>query len=663
MNEVENSRNKRGIHFLSLNAIRFTPYAYGLLRAWCEQDRRLQAVYLWHEPVCRPAPVRELAAGIVNPYVLCASCYVWNHNQHLAVAALVKEKYPDCKVVFGGPHVPKDAAEYLERHPQVDVVVHDEGEIALQALLTAWLDRQPDLSKVPGISYRFQGCVLKNRVRGLAPDLPVESPYLKGYLDNFLEENKGQAIALWETNRGCPYRCRFCDWGARSTNRIRRHGMEKIRAEIDYLAAKKVADIYVTDCNFGLLERDLEIARMLEESNRNSGYPQRVRIQFAKQSDRRVLDISRILHRSGMLWGTTLSMQSVSPEVLRAVHRGFLGLDKYRRLKHEYRRLGIPTYTELILGLPLETRQSFTEGICDLMEIGIHDDIRIYELALLPNAPLSRPDQRRKYGLKTRFKPLRLTAPGQVREEVELVFATNTMTVEDWAWCFLFGETIQALHNGAYTRFVAIHLARRELMTYRRFYRELIRFMLENPSPAFEAVRRLEKLIFQFYHDPDMPQINRLLVPKDTRAFLAGFNPRRRGWPLWSYLWLWISVHFDEFYRALAEFLACRGIENDPCLEDLLRFQKEIMLRPDYDPDKGKSVAYDYNWPDYFFRDRELEKLPVGLQYKDTHMGIGRRYPLRANDTEAFLAAALGMSYPYSKHCHFFHQPDVAGVL
>jgi putative methyltransferase len=67
------------------------------------------------------------------------------------------------------------------------------------------------------------------------------------------------------------------------------------------------------------------------------------------------------------------------------------------------------------------------DGICRLLEIGMHDDIRVFELALLPNAPLSQPGMRERYGLHTRFKPIRLTRTGFQREVVELVFGTGSM--------------------------------------------------------------------------------------------------------------------------------------------------------------------------------------------------------------------------------------------
>jgi putative methyltransferase len=176
--------------------------------------------------------------------------------------------------------------------------------------------------------------------------------------------------------------------------------LDRVAEEIDYLANKGVADIYITDSNFGLFKRDLEIARLLVAARQRTGFPNRVRIQFAKTSNETVFAISRLLFENDMLWGTTLSMQSVDVDVLEAVARPHVDIGVYADLKNRYQQHHIPTYTELILGLPEETRQSFVDGIGRLLEIGMHDDIRVFELALLPNAPLSQPGMRERYGLK-----------------------------------------------------------------------------------------------------------------------------------------------------------------------------------------------------------------------------------------------------------------------
>jgi len=649
----------KSIYFLSINMISFVPYAFGLLKGYAEQDPVIADAYRWHPPITDPAPVDEVVQRIEDPDLLCLSCYVWNHNQQMAIARKVKARYPDCLVVCGGPHVPDRPDGFFDRFPSVDVLVHGEGEVPFAQLLTALLHKAPDFNPLTGISFKRSGRLITTpKGPRLGKDLPVPSPYLNGSLDDFLGEPNGNRIALWETNRGCPFACCFCDWGVRTKNQVRLHSLERIAREIAYLSQKKVADVYITDSNFGLFKRDLDIAQMLVDARQRTGYPNRVRIQFAKTSNDTVFAISRLLVESDMLWGTTLSMQSVDTDVLAAVERPHVDIGAYADLKNRYQQHHIPTYTELILGLPEETRESFVDGICRLLEIGMHDDIRVFELALLPNAPLSQPGMRKRYGLKTRFKPIRLTDPGFEREMVELVFGTRAMAYADWAYCLLFAETLQALHNGAFTRFVAIYLHQEALLTYRRFYEGLLAHLLQDSHGIGRAFSRLRTLIDDYYADPDMPQVNRILTQPDMLAFLRRFHPTRRGWPLWTWLWLNVCEEMDQFYGCVAAVLQQHGIENDAPLMDLLNYQKAVMLSVVYDPKTGKTLACRYNWHDYFFASANLAPTPTTVHFADTHMGPSHQYPLIANDRQAFVSAAIGHSYPYSKFRHFFHQPD-----
>ena len=42
----------KSIYFLILNYIQYIPYAYGLLRAYAEQDPVIRENYEWKEPFC-----------------------------------------------------------------------------------------------------------------------------------------------------------------------------------------------------------------------------------------------------------------------------------------------------------------------------------------------------------------------------------------------------------------------------------------------------------------------------------------------------------------------------------------------------------------------------------------------------------------------------------
>jgi len=650
----------KSIYFLSLNMIQFVPYAYGFLRSYAEQDTLIDSNYSWKEPFCKIQAVETIAEEIIDPDILCVSCYVWNHNQQTKIAKVVKEKYPNCKVICGGAHIPDSSESYFFEHPYVDVLVHGEGEIPLKNLLIEFLNNTPDLNNIHGISFNENNKSIKTPSSTKLPkDLPIPSPYLNGFFDDFLSDGNPNKIGLWETNRGCPYSCSFCDWGVRTLNKMRLHDLDKIIKEIEYISTHKIEDIYITDCNFGIFKRDLDIVQMLVDAKKKYGYPRRIRIQFAKKSNDTVFEISKLLHNNEMLWGTTLSMQSLDMNVLRAVDRQYIGINNYKELKERYTEEGIPTYTELILGLPKETRESFINGICTLLDSGIHDDIRFYELVLLPNAPISQRLLREKYGIKTKFKPLRIVDQNCEREYVEIVFETNTMPYDDWAHCFLFAETIQALHNGGYTRFLAKYLNDNNALSYKNFYNNLLEFTLKTDVESFKSFKRIKKLISDFYDDPDIPQIHRILTQPDMIGFLNSYNPNRKGWQLWTYIWVSISEQIEDFYRNLLVFLNQQGVRSDKKVIDLIQYQQDIMITLGYDPKLGKTVAYKFNWFEYFFRNEALREESSTLHYTDTHMGTTHRYELGKNDKKKFLSAAIGFSYPYSKFRHFFHQPDM----
>lgn len=646
------------VYFLCLNPIQFVPYAYGTLRSYCEQNPTIYEEYQWIPPIWRFEPIVEILQRIREPAILCASCYVWNHNHHCAIAQRIKQKFPQCRVIFGGPHVPVDNSSYFQDHPYVDILVHNEGELSLEALLVEFLKGNPSLENIPGLSINQKGtCQHTKGSSSLPKDLPIPSPYLEGVFESFFAEITS-CIALWETNRGCPYSCSFCDWGVRTRNRLRLHSFDKAAQEIEYIARNKIEDIYITDCNFGILKRDLEFAKLLVQARNTHGYPHRVRIQFAKTSNDTVFEISRLLHENNMLWGTTLSMQSADMDVLQAVHRKQIGIEHYKALKKRYDKQGIPTYTELILGLPTESLDSFVNGICSLFEIGIHNDIRVFELNLLPNAPISRPENRKYYRLQTGIRPIRLVKPGQVREDVELVFATNSMSAVDWVYCFVFAEFIQALHNGGYTQFLARYLYQERKIPYRNFYQGLLHKAMYSDNTCFKGLQRIQQLILDFQQDQDMPQVHRLLTQPDIMSFLDSYNPNRQGWQPWTYLWLWLAEYKHEFYLSLQKYLLQLGLNMDATLEDLLNYQEELMISLGYDPDQGKCVSYTHNWFGYFFLQEDLQARQERLYYTDKYLGVFNRFVLQKNNRFAFTRAAIGISYPYSKLRHFFHQPE-----
>ena len=69
-----------------------------------------------------------------------------------------------------------------------------------------------------------------------------------------------------ETNRGCPYACTFCNWGNATQEKINQFSLETVKEEVKYVCENSrnlTGFLYIADANFGILRRDLEIAKAM----------------------------------------------------------------------------------------------------------------------------------------------------------------------------------------------------------------------------------------------------------------------------------------------------------------------------------------------------------------------------------------------------------------
>jgi len=147
--------------------------------------------------------------------VLGLSLYAWNCNLSLAVAKRFKAENPETIIFAGGPSVPDNAEEFLRKNPFIDIAVHNEGEIPVKMILESiaggiGIDGIPSTSKLYGDEYHKLENISK--IEDLSE---IPSPFLTGTLDRLIKENPDESwIGLWETNRGCPFTCTYCDWGS-----------------------------------------------------------------------------------------------------------------------------------------------------------------------------------------------------------------------------------------------------------------------------------------------------------------------------------------------------------------------------------------------------------------------------------------------------------------
>jgi hypothetical protein len=101
--------------------------------------------------------------------------------------------------------------------------------------------------------------------------------------------------------------------------------------------------------------------------------------------------------------GLTLALQSENSDSLKEIKRENMSLDQLKDAMAWGRSRELPIGTELIFGLPMETRKSFVSLIDRCIEMNF-DNIHCYNLIVFDGIELNRPVARKKYAITTKYR-------------------------------------------------------------------------------------------------------------------------------------------------------------------------------------------------------------------------------------------------------------------
>jgi len=433
------------------------PYSAGCIWAYAQQFEDIRSAIDLKEIVFRREPPQSIIARLENPAICGFSCYVWNEQWNLTVAKLVKETFPNCIIMFGGPQA---NSGYL-KHKFIDSIMIAEGEIQFAEALRGII-----AGKNPEVFYK------KERIE----DLDIPSPYLLGLFDEMIIKNPdAEWNATIETNRGCPYSCTFCDWGGTTYSKVKKFSLEKIKAELEWMADRPVGYLFCADANFGIFkDRDLEIAMMIKDVATRSRLDA-VNIQFAKNSNEIVYEIGRELNHLSR--GITMSVQSLNPATMEAIKRTNMATNNVSNIMALSDKTGVSTYSEFILGLPLETLETWKMGFAKIVEMGQHNSIDVWFGQVLANAELNSLDSRKKYGIKSiiakdYYPQYSKDDWREPPEEIEIINETNTMSREEMVEAYMYSWMYIHFHTTGYTQLLSRYCNDIKNISYYDFYQE-----------------------------------------------------------------------------------------------------------------------------------------------------------------------------------------------
>ena len=573
----------------------FLPHSVGLIRAYCESIPEISDNFKFLDFVYLRQNPDEVARQLDAPEIIGISCYMWNWEWSKALAEKVKCYHPDCLVVLGGPQVPAEPNEFLESHLYVDLIVHYEGEITFSEILREYLNEKPDFTQIPGISARGdQGRYIRTLGRERTQDLEIlPSPYVTGCFDELLNEPY-DFHASQETHRGCPYSCTFCDWGSAVFTKIRQFSDERLYSELEWFGKHKIELLYNCDANYGLLNRDLVLTQKMADIKDSFGFPKQFRAAYAKNSNLKVLEIAKLLNKSEMNKGITLSFQSMDERTLEAIKRTNIKVQNLQELIGLYREEGIPTYSEIIMALPGETYESFSDGIQQILEAGQHDGLNIYVCIVIPNSELADPAYIAKYGIKSVRMPVLLqhSSPAEdpIVEYYDIVVETDCLPRRDFKRIYLYSWIVQVGHCLGLTQYLALYARHSKEILYKTFYERLLKYAEENTESLLGRELRIVSDVFDGAIKGGnwglvLPEFGDITWPTEEAAFLN------------------LVCEKDQFYIEIAGFLRELFIDIDAEdseaeLAGLLVYQEKMVIDPYTLP--VSTLELEFNFYAYF---------------------------------------------------------------
>lgn len=562
----------------SFSGQNYLPYAAAVLQAYAEKHLAHPERFRFLLPIYKRVPIGSAVESLLEADIVGFSTYVWNGRISLEIARRLKAQRPGVTIVFGGPHVPDRADEFLRAHPFIDLVVHNEGEQTFVDILQKFPGR--DWREVAGVSYLDgDGQLVTTPARTRLRDLDaVPSPFLEGTFEPLMRAAPDETwIALWETNRGCPFRCTFCDWGSATAAKVTKFENDRLLREVDWFSSKKIEFVFCCDANFGIQKRDVELAEYMAQVKRETGFPRAMSVQNTKNATERAYLTQKILSDAGLNKGVALSLQSVDPTTLAAVKRDNISLETYLDLQRRFARDRVETYSDLILGLPGETYESFVKGVNQVIETGQHNRIQFNNLSILPNAEMGDPAYQARYGMVTVCSKIinihgeRIVLEDDVDEIQDLVIATATMPHADWRRARAFCWMAALLH---FDKLLQIPLITAHEVTGIS-YREMVEAFLDADAAQYPVLADIRDLFFreaQSIQDGGPEYVF-------SEAYLGIY------WPADEFVFIELTAthRLDRFYREAGALLNQLLATREPVpglIDDAIALNRALVRQP-----------------------------------------------------------------------------------
>ncbi len=196
----------------------------------------------------------QRALGKIKPDVVGLSSMTWQFGTCVKLARLIKQWFPEVRIVVGGYH-PTLMYEEIAQSTDAkwfDFMIRGEGEEAFRRLVNA-LNGKDNVAQIPSVSYRRNGAFVHNP-RGELLDLArLKMPIRDKRRLTWGYHIMDRSVEVIETSRGCTRTCNFCSIRHMYGQSFRPFPIERVLANIDDIYFnRRCRWIFVADDNMVL---------------------------------------------------------------------------------------------------------------------------------------------------------------------------------------------------------------------------------------------------------------------------------------------------------------------------------------------------------------------------------------------------------------------------
>ncbi|MDH5323899.1 MAG: B12-binding domain-containing radical SAM protein [Gammaproteobacteria bacterium] len=281
------------------------------------------------------------------------------------IAKRIKQELPDTIILVGGPHISSMGMETMQRFPDFDIAVTNEGELVLSELLPI-LDAGKTPHSVKGIIYRMGDQLMQTPAAPTTSnldELPVPAwdllpNFPKAYLPAIYDYPKGP-VATIAASRGCPFLCKFCDtstFGAK----VRAYSPEMVFNMMQHLhntyGIRHI--MFVDDLFLASKIRTLALCDMILESGLEMTWSCTARVDTVKP------EVLKRMKQAGC-WEISFGLETGSNELLQKMEKA-ARVEKSEQAINWTHEAGIRCKGLFMLGYPGETQETIemTKAFC-----------------------------------------------------------------------------------------------------------------------------------------------------------------------------------------------------------------------------------------------------------------------------------------------------------